>query len=335
MLDFKFLKELCDTFGPSGCEEGVANLIEKRISPFADRIEYDKAGNLVAMKRGKKSKKRILYSAHLDEVGMMISSVNEDGTLGFQAVGGIDPRILPSRRVVLENSLLGVIGSMAVHLKKEDKNKATPIRELYIDIGAQNREEALTQVAVGDYATFAPNYKVIGGKVLSKAIDDRAGCFLMCEMLKRDLENDSWFVFTVCEEIGGFGSAAAAYTIEPDVSVVIETTTASDVPGVEGADRVCEQKKGAVLSFIDGSTIYDGELYDLIRSEAEKQNIILQTKTKIAGGNDSSRFQRKSKGTRCAALSLPCRYLHSASTVADISDIYSAWSALKLIDKTL
>lgn len=321
------LKELCRLNGVSGDESAVAEYICGRIG---GKCEYstDPMGNIIAFKKGaRRAEKKLMISAHMDEVGLIATYINDDGTLKFGCVGGIDPRVLFGRRVrVGKNSVLGVIGGKAVHnLSEEEREKAPSVSEMTIDIGCSTREEALELVKLGDSIAFDSEFMLFGdGMVTAKAIDDRAGCAMMLALIDGELEYDTYFTFVVQEEVGLRGAAAAAYSVAPDIAVVLEATTAADIPSSSGEKRVCETGKGPVVSFMDRHTIYDKELYSLAFETAERLSIPCQTKTMIAGGNDAGAISVSRGGVRTAAISLPCRYLHSPSCVIAKSDLENA-----------
>lgn len=316
------LLEICALDGTSGDEGAVRDFILSHIS--ADEIKTDNLGNTLVFKKGRKTpKNRVMFAAHMDEVGVMVTDITEEGFLRFGAVGGIDPRVVLGRGLRFRNGTLGVVGTKAVHQQSaEERKKAPDFPEMLIDIGASSREEAESRVCRGDCAVFDSDAFCFGdGFVGSKAIDDRAGCLIMMDMINGDPEYDAWYAFTVQEEIGTRGAKAASFTIAPDIAVVLETTTACDISGCSGEKRVCELGKGCVVSFMDRATIYDRELYRLARNRADELGIPNQTKTLIAGGNDSGAIHVSRGGVRTCALSVPTRYLHSPSCVAKLSDI--------------
>lgn len=318
---FDRLKEICSINGASGDESRIREHIKARIT--ADEITVDNLGNLLVFKRGKKTpKKKIMFAAHMDEVGFMITDTTDEGFLRFGAVGGIDPRVVLGRGLELSNGVKGVVGTKAVHQQSEEERKKAPdFEELMLDIGAADRAEAEKYAARGDYAYFCDGFFGFGdGFIKGKALDDRAGCLIMMDMINSELEYDAWFAFTVQEEIGTRGAKAAAFTVAPDISIVLETTTACDISGVSGDKRVCALGKGAVVSFMDRGTVYDRGLYRLAFELAEQNGIPAQTKTLVAGGNDSGAIHVSRGGVRTCALSLPCRYLHSPSCVIKESD---------------
>ncbi len=326
MLDL--LKELCMTDGTSGDEGAVRDLIKSRIT--ADEITVDALGNMIVFKKGIKTpKNKVMLAAHMDEVGFMVTDITEDGFLRFGAVGGVDPRVVMGRAVRFKNGTLGIVGTKATHQQSaEERKKAPDFDDMLIDIGASSADEAAKCVSRGDNACFDTDFFSFGdGFIKGKAIDDRAGCQIMIDMINSELEYDTWFVFTVQEEVGTRGARAASFTVAPDIAIVLETTTACDISGSAGNKRVCELGKGCVVSYMDRGTIYDRELYKLAFELGEKQGIAVQTKTLVAGGNDSGAIHVSRGGVRTCALSVPCRYLHSPSCVIKQSD-YEAVKSL-------
>lgn len=330
---FERLREICTINGSSGDESKIREYIMNNIHPTEMRV--DNLGNLIAFKKGKKNpKNKIMFAAHMDEVGFMITDIDDTGFLKFGAVGGVNPEVVIGRSVELENGIFGVVGTKALHQQSAEERKKIPdIDDLYIDIGASSGEEAETLAARGSYAYFDSDFFQFGdGFVKGKALDDRAGCVVMMDMINSETEYDAWYVFTVQEEVGTRGAKAAVTSINPDIAFVLETTTACDIAGVSGAKKVCELGKGAVVSYMDRSTIYDRNLYKLAFETAEKNGITVQTKTVIAGGNDSGAIHVGSGGVRTCAISVPCRYLHSPSCVLKMSD----FEAVKaLVEKIL
>ncbi len=320
------LKKLCELNGISGNEDEVRDYI---ISQISGKCEYtvDNLGNILCFKKGKNTpEKKLMISAHMDEVGMIVTYINSDGTLKISPVGGVDSRVIFGRAVsVGKDKINGVIGSKAVHnLTAEEKDTAVKAEKLYIDIGALNKENARDYVTPGDSVSFLADFLEFGdGFIKSKAIDDRAGCAVILEMIDSELEYDTHFAFVTQEEIGLRGAKAAAYTINPDIAIVLEATTAADIPEVSDDKRVCILGKGTVVSFMDKATVYDRELYRLAFDEASKNGIPCQTKTMVAGGNDSGSIHISRGGVRTVAISVPCRYLHSPSCVIKLEDLES------------
>lgn len=321
------LREICLINGTSGNESQVREYIRSNIK--ADEIVTDNLGNLIVFKKGRKTpKNKIMFAAHMDEVGFMITDITPDGFLHFDAVGGINPSVVIGRTLRLESGGYGVVGTKAFHQQSADERKEFPeIGDLLLDIGAPSKKEAEKLAPLGSTAYFCSDFFEFGdGYVKGKAIDDRAGCLIMMDMINSDLEYDTWFVFTVQEEVGTRGAKAAAFSVAPDIAFVLETTTACDIAGVSGAKKVCELGKGAVVSYMDRGTVYDRGLYLLAFETAKNAVIPVQTKTLVAGGNDSGAIHVSAGGVRTCAVSVPCRYLHSPFCVIKMSDFYAVKS---------
>ena len=320
----ELLEKLCLINGTSGDEGKVRDFI---ISEIADYCQYtvDPLGNIIAHKQGNnRSKNKVMISAHMDEVGMIVTSIKSDGTLTVSSVGGIDPRVVIGRQVsVGDNDINGVIGAKAIHnLSADERKKAPKFESIYVDIGAADKAEAEKLVSLGDRVHFSSEYVSFGdGFIKCKAIDDRFGCAVMIDLIKSELPYDCVFTFVVQEEVGLRGARAVAYTVDPDFALVLEATTAADIPLASGEKRCCELGKGAVVSHMDRSTIYDKELYNISRAAADENGLGWQTKTMIAGGNDSGAIHISRGGVRTMAISAPCRYLHSPSCVVKLSDL--------------
>ena len=318
------VKKLCSLFGPSGCEDEVRDYIRAQAEPYADEILQDANGSLLVLRRGKKTlRQTVMLAAHMDEVGVIVKSITDDGFLRFAFVGGVDRRVALGKKVYLgARRIPGVIGMKPIHLTTKEERKSVPkLESLYIDIGAADRQQAEQQVSCGDYGCFGGECTTLsGGLVRMKAIDDRVGCAILLETLKRELPFDTWFAFTVQEEVGCRGAFGASFRLRPDIALVIEGTTAADAPPAEGAQKLCVPGGGPVLPFMDGGAIYDRELFRLLTSTAEEKGIPWQTKTRIAGGTDAQVIQRACGGCKVAAISAAVRYIHSPSSVGSTKD---------------
>lgn len=328
------LKELCLINGTSGDEGKVRDYI---ITQIKDYCEYsvDNMGSIIAYKKGKKApKQKISINAHMDEVGFIVTGITDDGYLRFTSVGGIDSRVCLDRIVTVgKKAVKGVIGDKAFHLLSSDeKDRCPSFDDLLIDIGATSKDEAEQYVSLGDFAYFDCDYVELGnGYIKAKALDDRIGCMLMIELIKSELEYDTVFCFNVQEEVGLRGSKCTSYAVDADIAIVLESTTAADLDGVSGANRVCVLGDGPVISFMDNRTIYDRELFELGFAVAKENNIPAQTKTAVAGGNDAGAIQTSGDGARVMAISLPTRYIHSGASVVKASDIDETRRLLKAL----
>ncbi len=321
----KYLKELCDMDAVSSYEENIRNYIREKVTPFADYMKVDAMGNLLVWKSGKKHpEKPLMLIAHMDEVGFMVSSITEKGYLKLVSIGGIDRRIVAGRKVhVGKNRIVGVIALKAFHLLSNDEKKKVPKwTEFFIDIGANTREEAEAMVSIGDMVAFAQESAAFGEDMFrGKAIDDRVGCAVMLNLIESNLPMDCVFVFSVQEEVGTRGAFGATFSVEPDIALILEGTTSADIPSLKRERKVCAPGLGPVISYMDGSTIYDRDLFEKIRSLAVTSNIPWQMKHMVAGGTDAGAVQRTKTGVKVAGISCAVRYLHTACAVASIADI--------------
>lgn len=327
----ELMKELCALPGPSGCEDAVRAFVLKRVKPFADEIRTDAIGNVMVFRKGRKALDRpVALCAHMDEVGVIIKKITEDGMLKFGFVGGVDPRVVIGRPVRF-GDVPGVIGIKAVHLTTAAERRTMPkTKNLYIDIGATSRAAAEKLVSLGDYGVFDSAVVEFGdGLIKAKAIDDRVGCAALLRLLEDEPPVDTWFCFTVQEETGLRGAASMAFALDPGFAMVLEGTTAADLAEVKGADAVCRVRGGVVLPFMDGATIYDAALFELLRDACIKRGIPWQTKTRVAGGTDAGRIHRSRAGVRVCAAAAPVRYIHSPSSVAAKADCEAVLAAAR------
>lgn len=318
------LMDLCRLPGVSGREDAVRDYIAKELGSYADEMITDAMGNLLLHIPGaRKASKKVMLAAHMDEVGIIITGFTEDGYLKFDFVGGVDRRVVIGKQVFVgDQAIPGVIGLKAVHLVSPEESSRIPrTKEMYVDIGADSKKEAQELVALGDVGTFDLHVQEFGsGFLRAKAIDDRVGCALMVELTKGGLPVDCWLAFTVQEEVGTRGAMAAAYRLQPDTALILEGTTAADLPSQKGNEKVCAPGHGPVIPFMDGGTIYDRGLFRQLSSLAEANGIPWQTKTWISGGTDASAVQRSGVGAHVAAISAAVRYIHSPSCVGCLED---------------
>lgn len=334
---------LSNLFGPSGCEDAVRAVIRDELGDLCDSIRVDAVGNLIACIKGHgkgydpENPIKIMISAHMDEVGFMITDADERGCLHFTTVGGIDPRVLCGRPIRIlaggERLISGVIASLPIHMRSSgERGKYTPTDKLYIDIGASSKDEALALVSIGDYATFDTEFSTMGTdgvKLVGKALDDRLGCAIMICLAEQiaksqsDRPYDLYLSFGTREEIGRSGTVVATASIRPDLAIVLESTAAADIASVSEESRVATQGEGGALSLADRSTIYDRDLALRLLNLGKSAGIPIQLKRFVSGGNDSSHIQRSGGGVRVAALSAPSRYIHSPTSVVDRRDVES------------
>lgn len=315
------LKELCMLDATSGDELAVREYVIEQIKDYCE-YSVDNLGNVICFKKGKKkTDRKIMVDAHMDEIGFIIKSVSPDGFLKFCDVGGIDTAVMIGRRVKINNDIFGVIGCKPIHLAGNSEREKLPDRDsLYIDIGASSRKEAEEYVSIGDRAVMCSEYTENGDKIISKALDDRIGCAVLIDLIKTYDEYDFYAVFSTQEEVGAAGAKVATFKVNPDFAIVLEGTTAADISGVGEENAVTKLGNGVAVSFMDKRTVYDNSLY----KSALNSGVLCQTKTAVAGANNSGVIHLSRDGVRSIALSVPCRYIHSANSVADKNDILSS-----------
>ena len=314
----ELLKKLCSIPAVSGREDTLREFIISEIDGFAE-YETDKNGNLICFKKGKNSAmKKVMADAHMDEVGIIASFIDNNGFIKFQTVGGIDTAVMLGRKVVFENGTVGVVGMKPVHLLSGDEKKNLPKADsLYIDIGASSKEDAEKLICLGDCAVFESYPTDMGENLLARAIDDRAGVAVLIKLLQSEADYDFYATFTVQEEVGLRGAKTAAFAVSPDAAVILESTTASDLYGVADDKKVCCLGKGPAISFMDRSTLYNKELFDFANALPIKH----QVKEYVSGGNNAGAVHLSKSGVPTITVSLPTRYIHSPSTLANINDL--------------
>jgi len=341
----ELLKTLCEMYGPTGFEYKVAEFIKEQTEGLCEYIP-DRMGNLICKVQGggegynADAPQKIMISAHMDEVGFIIRSIDSDGYVHFILDGGINPKVMAARSVVLfneEHTVKGLIASKPIHsLSPEERREAVPAHKMYIDIGSTSAEETKQYVDVGDFGTFDSDFVFFGENnrmIKCKAIDDRLGCSVMIEAMRElhekedKLPFDVYFAFTTREEIGNSCALTVAEKIQPDYAIVLESTAIADIAGVRENARVSEVGNGGVISLMDMSTIYNREFVDFALDTAKREGIAAQVKRYVSGGNDAGHIHKSGKGVKTLAISAPTRYLHSACCVASLDD-YDSIKAL-------
>lgn len=327
------LKKYTDAFGVSGCEKEIRELILGTVNNFCE-TKVDRLGNLTVHKTG--TGKRVMLAAHMDEVGFIVRSICEDGRIKFLPIGGIDPRILISKRVIFERSkTLGVIGSKPIHLQSEgERNEPIKLDALFIDIGATTKKEAMEHVKPGDYATFESEYVDMGNFIKAKALDDRVGCAIISEVLKSEYKLDLYGAFTIQEEVGLRGAGMVAFAVEPEIAIILEGTTCADISKDE-KDFVTEAGKGPAISILDNTSLANSRFIKRIVEVAEKNEIPYQFRRGSVGGNDAGRIHSTKSGCITVAISVPTRYIHSPISMISKKDYENTLRLVKLVLKSL
>lgn len=328
------LKQLTEASGISGNEKEVRDLIISEIKDHVESFKIDRIGNIIAYKKGKDTSKKLMVTAHMDEVGLLVTDIDNLGLLKFTTVGGVDKRILVSKPVLVgKDKIDGVIGAKPIHLqKRQEWTRALGIDELYIDIGVKSKEEAEKLVQIGDYVTFKSDYIEFGEDLIkAKALDNRVGCSLLINLIKEVKDISFYGVFTVMEEVGLVGAGPAAYEVDPDISLVLEGTLCYDMPKLDTHLVPTYLNKGPAISLIDRTTVYDRNFREKITSIAEKNNIPYQYRKTSMGGNDSGRIHTTKEGSVTTTISVPCRYIHSPTSVMSKKDYNHTYDLLKAI----
>ena len=327
------LREYTSAFGVSGCEKEIREIIKDKVKELGE-TRIDKMGNLILHKVG--TGKRVMLAAHMDEIGFIITKICEDGRIKFEPVGGIDPRILISKRVVFgRTKQIGVIGSKPIHLQS-NAERFTPIalKDLFIDIGAKNKEEVKKYVKLGDYATFDSEYVDMGNFIKAKALDDRVGCAIITDVFSEDFKLDLYGAFTVQEEVGTRGAGVVAFSVEPEIAIIIEGTTCADF-AKEEKDHVTTSGWGPAISILDRSSSASEVLLKLVCEVADKHQIPYQLRRGIVGGNDAGTISRSRAGCLTIAISVPTRYIHSPISMINKNDYNNTLRLVKLVLKSL
>lgn len=341
------LKELSEVIGVSSREERVVEVIKKKVEAFADEMRTDNLGNLIVTLKGtKKDGPVLMLDAHTDEIGLMVRHITPDGFIYFAKVGGFVDLIFPSQTVIFvpDNKELkpvyGVIGIKPPHLMSPEARKSVPVAEnLAIDIGAYSEKEVRSLgIDVGTTGTLVGEFRELAGdRVLGKAFDDRTGCVVLIETLRRlhkhRPEGTIVFSFSSAEEVGGRGATTAAYSIEPDIALALENTTAADTPGVPGQDCPCKLDGGPAITVADRSLIVNSKLLEKLKVLANKNNIPWQYKKPIYGGTDAGRIHIVRAGIPAGVVSVPCRYIHSPISLLSLKDITRTCDLVELFAK--
>lgn len=314
----QLLKTLTEIFAPSGYEDAVRKVILKEVKPFADEIKIDALGNLIVRKKpakNSKDAKRIMLAAHMDEIGIIASHIDKKGFVRFTNVGGTFGRYTLGARVKFMSGVTGVVG----YDRLENVDSMLPISKMYIDVGATSKENC--PVKVGDFGAFERSFIEMGNRYVAKSMDNRSGVVVLIETLKgiKSSANDLYFVFTTQEEVGVRGVGSAAYQINPDIGIAVDVTSTGDTPA--SLKMAMELGKGPCVKIRDTGMLSDPRVVDWMIQTAEKAKIPYQREVLLAGSTDAREIQITRAGVMAGALSIPCRYVHSASEMVDADDL--------------
>jgi len=313
------IKKLVESTGPSGYETQVRDVIRAEVEPYADEVRIDALGNLIAIK-GEPSEdgKKILLAAHMDEIGIIATHVDEHGFVRFTTIGGVNPRTCVGGRVRFLNGTIGVIG----HEYIKDRSRLPTIEQMYIDVGAKNR--ASCPVKVADTAAFERPYLELGDRLVSKAMDDRIGAAILIETM-RQLENSphqNFYVFSVQEEVGLRGATTAAYGIDPDIGIALDVTLSGDTP--KSIKMEVSLGKGPAIKVRDSGMFSDPQVVDWMVKIAEQDKLPYQLEVLEGGTTDARAIQLSRAGVPSGCISIPCRYVHAPSEMVDLNDVQNA-----------
>lgn len=326
-LNLGLFEEICMCAGAPGYEDRVREIVKREVEPLVDSIEVDNLGNLTAVKKGKQDKK-VMAAAHMDEIGFIITHIDERGFLRFHTLGGFDPKTLTAQKVIVhgKKDLVGTMGAKPIHvMTQEEKQKLPKITDYYIDLGLP-REEVVELVEVGNPVTRKAEFLEMGHCITSKSIDNRVAVFMLIETLKelkdKEIPYDFYAVFTTQEEVGLRGVSVASHNINPDFGFAIDTTIAYDTPGSKAHEVITELGKGVAIKIMDSSVICDHRMVSYMKKTADSENITYQLEVLTGGGTDTAMVQRSGKhGAIAGAISIPTRNLHQVIEMASKDDI--------------
>lgn len=329
-MSLELLKRLTETAGIGGREERIRSIVIDELKDYVDEIKVDAIGNVIALKRGiGENSKKVMISAHMDEIGFMVSYIDDKGFLRLNPVGGFDPRTLVAQRVKVHGreDLDGVLmpGVKPIHIMTPDEaKKSLSVSDFFVDLG-RSKEEVEKLVRIGDFVTLERNFLEIGENFSAKALDDRAGVYIMIEAIKRlkDHDVDIYAVGSVQEELGLRGATTSAYGIQPDIGVGLDLTIAGDIPGGSPHEQISALGAGAAIKLMDSASISNYKLVNFMRDLAEENNIKYQMEILPRGGTDSGAIERARTGCPVITLSLPARYVHSNVETANKQDLES------------
>ncbi len=325
----ELLKKLTQITAPSGNESAVCDFIENEIKEYVDEIYRDNLGNLIAHKRGEGA--RVMFDAHTDEIGILATYIEDNGYIRFANLGGVSPYNALYQRVEFTN---GTVGVVTLDASRDDIMKNLKLSDLYIDIGAKSRDEAEKKISIGDAAAFCGEFCEMGDKVVSKALDDRVACYCLIRIIKemKSQKNDLYFVFSSSEELGLRGAKAAAFTVDPEYAVAFDVTSTGDTLGKR--KMAVKLGSGAAIKIKDNSILCHPYIKQLMIDTAKENNILYQTEVLEFGGTDAGAIHLNGGGVATGAISIPTRYIHSPSEMADKNDIESVIAlGIKLIEK--
>jgi len=335
MIDVKLLNDICTIPGASGFEQRIRTRIVEEIKPFVDELEIDNMGNVYGIRRGKE-KKRVMIGAHMDEIGFIVTHIDDKGFIRFHTLGGFDPKTLTAQRVIIhgKEDVIGVMASKPIHVMSPDeRNQVAKLGDYFIDTGL-SADKVKELIKIGDSVTREREFIEMGDCVNGKSLDNRLAVYISIELLKElkgvELPYDLYVVFTVQEEVGIRGANVATLKIKPDFGFGLDTTIAFDLPGAAAHEMITKLGEGTAIKIMDASAICDYRMVDFMKKVADKNAIKWQPEILTAGGTDTAGIQRMTEGGSIAgAVSIPTRHLHQVIEMAHKEDIRGSINLLK------
>ena len=340
MINKKLLAKLCEVAGAPGHENRVREIVLKEVKSYVDEISIDNMGNVIALKKGKENK-RVMIGAHMDEIGFIVTHIDDKGFIYFHTLGGFDPKTLTAQRVIIHGSkdIIGVMGTKPIHLMSaDDRLKVPTTKDFFIDTGLP-KEKLDKLISVGDSITRERKMIEMGDCLNCKSLDNRVSVFILIEMFKEMKETppyDVYGVFTVQEEIGIRGANVSSMQINPDFGFGLDTTIAWDTPGSTKQEQVSALGEGACIKVMDSSTVCDYRMVAYMKEVAKKNNIKTQLEILPAGGTDTAGIQRMNPGGSIAgAVSIPTRHIHQVIEMVDKNDVRASIDLLRYCVESL
>lgn len=336
-MNISFFSKICEIPGAPGHEHNIREYVKNNISQYVDECRIDNVGNLIAIKRGNRNpqNKKVMVAAHLDEIGFIVTAIDEKGFVRFHTLGGFDPKTLTAQRVIIHGTkdIIGVMGSKPIHvMSPEERNAVAKITDYFIDTG-YTKEELDKYIKIGDVITRERSLIEMGECINCKSLDNRVSVFILAETLKeiKEIPYDLHAVFTVQEEMGGRGAAVAAHHINPDFGIALDTTIAYDVPGAKEQEMVTRLGQGAAIKIMDSSVISDIRMVSYMKSLADKHKIKWQPEILTGGNTDTAALQRNGKnGSIAGAISIPTRHIHQVIEMVNKKDVEYCIKLLKV-----
>ena len=329
----ELINKITSEFGPAGNEEKIREFIQEQIEDKVDDIYTDNLGNLIAKIKGTGNGKKIMLAAHMDQIGLMVTHIDDDGFLRFTNIGGVNSNILVGKSVIFSDGTKGTIG-----IEKYDDIKNLKMSKLYIDIGVASKEEAQKKVSIGDSAVYAPNFNDNGERITSTYQDDRIGCYVLVDTIeklaKSETPHELYFVFTAQEEVGARGAKTAAFHIEPDIGIAVDVTGTGDTPEAPTMD--VSLGEGTAIKVKDSGSITHPWIKELLVSTAEEHSINYQLEVLEYGGTDAMTIHTTKGGIPSGTVSIPCRYIHTPGETVDLNDVRASVDLLtKLLENEI